>query len=82
MKYALILITAYLIGGVIYVWGDLRAHVVSQPAYAREFSQRGRVAPLIVAAFAWLPPALLRRRFGPFIAAATVVIFGLYLSGI
>ena len=79
MKYITAIIASYLIGGVIYVIGDLREHVVRQPAYVREYLQRGRIVPLILAAVTWLPASLLRRSFVPLIAFALLAIFGLYL---
>jgi hypothetical protein len=79
LKYALPLIATYLIGGVIYVTGDLKEHVVRQPAYIREYTQRGRILPLVLAAFTWLPITLLRRRFVPIVAFALLAILSLYL---
>ena len=77
-----ILASAYLIAGIYYVWCDLQMHVVHQPAYAREYTLRGRLSPLIWAVVGWLPPAILRMQIGSlllFLASAAV---GLYLSSI
>jgi hypothetical protein len=57
------LIVAYLIAGIAYVVGDIREPVIRQPAYARP-TRRGRVGPVVVAALAWMPFAVSRRRWG------------------
>jgi uncharacterized membrane protein YhaH (DUF805 family) len=48
-----IVVAAYLLTGVILVWRDVRAGLSQQPAYAREFTVRGRLYPLILMAFNW-----------------------------
>ncbi|WP_038965600.1 hypothetical protein [Bradyrhizobium diazoefficiens] len=74
------MIVAYIAAGIAYVVGDIGEHVIRQPAYAREYTQRGRIGPVIVAAFAWMPFAVSRRRWGPvlifvFIAAIGAAFF-------
>jgi hypothetical protein len=59
-----VLVIAYLAAGIAYVVGDIREHVIRQPAYAREYTQRGRLGPVVVAALAWMPFAVSRRRWG------------------
>jgi hypothetical protein len=61
----LILIFSYLLAGVIYVAGDLRRHAVHQPAYAREYAQRNKMLPLVLAFLTWLPITVLRGRYMP-----------------
>ena len=58
------LIVAYLAAGIAYVVGDIQEPVIRQPAYAREYTRRGRLGPVIVAALAWKPFAVSRRRWG------------------
>jgi hypothetical protein len=82
MRILVVLVVAYLITGAIYVAGDLKEHVVRQPAYAREYTQRGKMQPLILAVFAWLPVTFLRRRFFLLAIFAFLAVLGLYLSGI
>jgi hypothetical protein len=78
----LILIVAYLLAGAIYVAADLKEHVVSQPAYAREYTQRGKILPLVLAVFTWLPATLLRRRLMPLLVFVLLAILGIYFSSI
>jgi hypothetical protein len=40
---AAVLIAAYAAAGIAYVMGDLGEHIIRQPAYAREYTQRGRL---------------------------------------
>lgn len=73
---AVVLIAAYLAAGIAYVVGDIGESVIRQPAYAREYTQRGRLGPVIVAAFAWLPFAVSRRRWGPVLIFVIVAAIG------
>lgn len=75
-------IVAYLLAGAIYVVGDLKEHVVSQPAYIREYTQHGKMLPLVLAVFTWFPTTLLRRRFMPLFAFVLLAILGIYFSSI
>ena len=45
---------AYLLTGMIFVWQDVRADIIHQPPYAREYTVHGRISPLILAIFTWL----------------------------
>ncbi len=76
----LILILAYLLAGAIYVASDLRKHVVHQPAYAREYTQRHKILPLVLAALTWLPTTVLRNRYRPIFIFVLLAILGFYLS--
>jgi hypothetical protein len=58
------LVVACLVAGIAYVVGDIREPVIRQPAYAREYTQRGRLGPVVVAALAWMLFAVSRRRWG------------------
>jgi len=53
VRILIIIVVAYLLTGLILVWRDVRAHIVHQPAYAREYTVRGRLSPLILAIFTW-----------------------------
>jgi uncharacterized membrane protein YhaH (DUF805 family) len=48
-----IIVAAYLLTGAIFVWRDVRADVVHQPPYAREYTVRGHLSPVILAIFTW-----------------------------
>jgi hypothetical protein len=52
------IVAAYVLTGIHYVWRDVRADIVSQPAYAREYSVRGRISPLMIAALSWFPATI------------------------
>ena len=55
MKTAVVILVAYLATGIHYVWRDVLANVVQQPAYARDYNLRGRFSPLILATLTCLP---------------------------
>lgn len=80
MKIFVILVSAYLIAGVHYVWRDLQMGVVHQPVYARDYALRGRVSSLVWAAVGWLPPALVRMRISSVLVFAVCAVAGIYLS--
>ena len=52
LKTIVVLVAAYLLTGIIFVLRDVRADIVHQPAYAREYTVRGRLSPVILAIFA------------------------------
>lgn len=70
------LVVAYLAAGTTYVVGDIGESVIRQPAYAREYTQRGRLGPVIVAALAWMPFAASRRRWGPTLVFVIIAAVG------
>lgn len=92
MRIALVILAAYLLTGIHFVWRDVRADVVRQPAYAREYALRGRLSPLIFAVISWLPFTVfaitlpgtrlmhLKREAISWILFAALVCGGLYLS--
>ena len=92
MRILIIIVVAYLLTGLILVWRDVRAHIVHQPAYAREYTVRGRLSPLILAIFTWpaftlaawtLPGTRLsdlRKEATHWLLFAVLVGVGLYLS--
>ncbi len=53
MTTLVIVVAAYLLTGLILVWRDVRAGLSQQPAYAREYTARGRLSPLILMTFTW-----------------------------
>ena len=55
LRIAVVILVAYLVTGIHYVWRDVRANIVHQPAYARDYTQRGHISPLILAVLVWLP---------------------------
>lgn len=74
---AVVIVVAYVVAGVVYVMGDIGEPVLRQPSYAREYTQRGRLGPIVVAALAWLPFGVQRRRWGPILTFVIVVAIGL-----
>jgi hypothetical protein len=70
------LVIAYLAAGIAYVVGDAREHVIRQPAYVREYTQRGRIGPLIPAMLLWPAMTLVRRRWGVILIFVIVVGIG------
>jgi hypothetical protein len=82
MRSAAVIVAAYLLTSVLYVWNDVRAHLINQPAYAREYTLRGRIFPLILAACGWPLTAILTRQWGSLVLAlalfAILVGIGLY----
>jgi hypothetical protein len=54
VKIFIVVLAAYFIAGIHYVWRDLREPVIRQPAYARS----RRIPALILAVLFWLPATL------------------------
>ncbi len=76
VKIAVALAIAYLIASIAYVVGDIAEPVIRQPAYAREYRKRGRLGPVVVAAVAWMPFAVARRRWGVILLFVIVAAIG------
>ncbi|GLH79769.1 hypothetical protein SSBR45G_46780 [Bradyrhizobium sp. SSBR45G] len=79
---AIILVVAYGLAGLAYVMGDVGEPVIRQPAYAREYTQRGRRGPLLVAGALWLPFAVQRRRWGPPLVFVIAAAIGFAVAGL
>jgi hypothetical protein len=75
----LALALAYLVAGIAYVVGDAREQVIRQPAYIREYTQRGRIGPLIPAMLTWPAMSIVRRRWGVILIFAIVAGVGFAL---
>jgi hypothetical protein len=73
------LVIAYVAAGIAYVVGDAREQVIRQPAYVREYTQRGRIGPLIPAMLTWPATSIARRRWGVILIFAIVAGVGLAL---
>src|SRR5216683_1381548 len=92
VKISAALVIAYFLTGIYYVVRDVRAHVIRQPTYAREFTVRGRISPLILAGFTWLPATIfactlpgtrfkhLKRQATVWLVFAALSAIGLYFS--
>jgi hypothetical protein len=90
MRIAVVLVAAYLLTGIHFVWRDLREPVYNQPGYASEYSVRGRIWPVFFMALYWLPGTVFSTyvrgplryhmvSWGIFVA---LIAAGLYLSSI
>jgi hypothetical protein len=70
-------VVAYLVAGIAYVVGDAREHAIRQPAYVREYTQRGRIGPLIPAVLTWPVMSLVRRRWGVVLIFVVLAVAGI-----
>lgn len=90
MKTAIIIIAAYLLTGIHFVWRELRQPLWNQPAAAAEYTTRGKIRPLLFMMVYWLPQTVfstirrgpLRYHVASWVLFSAMVVAGLYLSSI
>jgi len=93
-KIITVVLAAYVITGIHFVWRDIRADVVRQPAYARDDTIRGRIKPLMIPGLMWLGFTIfactlpgtrlkhLKRETTSWFLFAVLICSGLYLASV
>jgi hypothetical protein len=87
MRVVAVLVIAYVLTGLHYVWRDFRKPIDSQPGYIR---WGGGIRPKLFIVLCWLPGTLssafrggdLRRQAVPWAIFAALTVAGLYFSSI
>jgi hypothetical protein len=93
LKTIVVIVTAYLLTGIIFVLRDVCADIVRQPAYACEYTVRGHISPVILAVFTWFALTVfactlpgtrlshLKKEATYWLLFFVLVVAGLYLKG-
>lgn len=79
MKLALVLLLAYLVAGIFYVWRDLaERNPLRRTVYVIKYRQTGNRAGLILAGIGWLPGTLINAFFARKVGWHEAAIFGVF----